>query len=321
MKKLLAVLFAVLLLSSCGGNKGKNGEDTSVTTEAQTTSETKNELVKTYERGDYVYEVKADGSARIFAYNGEETDVVTPAVFEDREGVKHTVTEIYREAYAECVSIKTLKISEGVEIIGEGGFTQCRELERVTFPDSLKVIEIGAFFECLKLEKVENLTENVTDIGGFAFGSTAWLNGSTDEFVIVGDSVLICYNGNDESVKIPDGVKKITAAFRNRDFIESVEFPDSVVEVGYGAFDGTSIKKLKLGKNVEKIDSGAFAYCTDMSEVWLPKTLKEIGEGAFLGISDLKKVSYEGSEEDWKKVTASVGNEKITEAEIEYNAN
>jgi len=60
--------------------------------------------------------------------------------------------------------------------------------------------------------------------------------------------------------------KRIT----NKDIVNgSFVFPESVTEIGNGAFDG----------------------CTSLSNIIIPESVTEIGNGAFYGCASLKKVS------------------------------
>lgn len=56
------------------------------------------------------------------------------------------------------------------------------------------------------------------------------------------------------------------------------------------AFNGAPLKEVILGENVKKIDARAFANCDKLSKLSLPKSLKEIGEFAFVECSNLQIV-------------------------------
>lgn len=84
------------------------------------------------------------------------------------------------------------------------------------------------------------------------------------------------------SVTIPDSVVNIDeGAFRNCINLESVVIPDSVTTIGTKAFWGcTSLKSVTLGSNVSTIKKYAFCQ-TALSEITIPKSVKEIGDEAF----------------------------------------
>lgn len=56
----------------------------------------------------------------------------------------------------------------------------------------------------------------MTHIGSDAFKETLYWHGLLDEFVILGDGILIDYNGKDKDVVVPEGVKTVVDAFRSK---------------------------------------------------------------------------------------------------------
>ena len=63
----------------------------------------------------------------------------------------------------------------------------------------------------------------------------------SSDFVIDEDGVLTAYVGPGGDVVIPDGVTKIESwAFQDQTSVTSVVIPDSVKEIGLGAFSGCS---------------------------------------------------------------------------------
>lgn len=82
------------------------------------------------------------------------------------------------------------------------------------------------------------------------------------DFVIT-DGVLTSYTGSDTQVTVPD----------------------SVTEIGSGAFDGTPVETVVLGENVTTIGDGAFSNASNLTEVVTGNGLTTIGNGAFTGSS------------------------------------
>lgn len=88
---------------------------------------------------------------------------------------------------------------------------------------------------------------------------TPWMDSQTDEFVIVGDGVLLGYNGSDTDVVIPNGVKYIGDAFRDYIPLHTVTIPDSVTIIGALAFSGcNSMAEAIIPDSVIKISDSAF---------------------------------------------------------------
>ena len=135
---------------------------------------------------------------------------------------------------------------EAVQAIGEFAFARS-SLTSITIPDSVVTISYGAFYHCDSLEDVV-IPDSVTHIEAYAFEHTPWLdswrdqmtNGNSNEdFLIVGDGILLAYKGTSSDVVIPDSVKTIAdGVFRDHTEISSVIIPTSVHYIGSYAFAG-----------------------------------------------------------------------------------
>lgn len=113
-----------------------------------------------------------------------------------------------------------------------------------------------------------------------------------------GDRLICCPAGRRHLV-IPEGVTEIEPRVFSCCDIESVEFPDSLRIIGEGAFSHCDkLKSIKFGNGIEKIgsqndDEGCcFAYCTELEEIEFPPSLKHLGQNAFYGCKNLKRVKF-----------------------------
>lgn len=81
--------------------------------------------------------------------------------------------------------------------------------------------------------------------------------------------------------------------------LTEVKIPDRVTDIADKAFSGcTNLKKLTLGKGIEKIpscdyafDENKFVYCSSLKEIIIPEGVSQIGDGAFGGLTALTKIS------------------------------
>ncbi len=172
-------------------------------------------------------------------------------------------------SFGECTALRSVVIEEGVEQISFGAFKDCENLTEVTIPKSVRRIGLNAF------------------------QNTPWLNSQTDEFVTVGDGVLIRYNGTGKTeLTIPAGIKSVcctlgfthecrrlgndtddSANMTNPD-LETVVFGPDVKEI-YGACYG--LRKLEtavLPEGVESIGEYSFFQCDSLKEITLPESLR-----------------------------------------------
>lgn len=255
----LAASAVLVFAASCDKNKGET--DTSGDTSLETTS---SDAENTY--GNYTID-RNDTGVTLTSYSGAETDIVIP---EAAGGVN--VTKLGDNLFRNRYAVKSIKIPETVTEIGEGTFSGCSALETLNIPKS------------------------VCTIGASAFADTPWFNSLTDEFVTVGDSVVIKYNGTDTDVTIPEGVKYISNLFRYSDVqINSVTLPEGAVCIGTRAFAGLkALTSVNFSSTVAKISNNAFTLCVGLTEFTVPESVTEIDEYAFSHCKNLETMIIKG---------------------------
>ena len=242
------------------------------------------------------------------------------------------------EAFFGCKAIVKITLPKKIKSAGFGSFAQCQALTYVDLgglteiPDAMfeknssllqidigsKVTRIGerAFRECRNLGTV-SIGKNVSYIGGSAFTSTKWLINCTDEFLVVGNGVLLKYTGKSATVTVPNTVKVISDAFSGSGKIEEIVIGKSVTLISQYAFSGcTKLKSVQILGKVKKIENCAFLGCVSLESIRLPSTITEIGENAFSNCSSLNTVTYEGTSESWYKIPVAKGNLNLQAAEM-----
>lgn len=158
--------------------------------------------------------------------------------------------------------------------IGEFAFARSNLTEAV-LPSGVTTIRYAAFYHCDYLRTVE-IPKTVTSIAPKAFAESMWLKtwlagSGEDDFLIVGDGILLAYRGSDSHLVLPDTVKRIAPeVFAGDTGLISVTIPDSVIEIGEDAFlNCRNLKTVEGGKNVRVIRDRAFRGCPLASaHVW-----------------------------------------------------
>ena len=107
------------------------------------------------------------------------------------------------------------------------------------------------------------------------------------------------YQGADIDVVVPEALGgypvKIIGdhTFENKGFIESVEVPEGVVEIGKQAFFMCiNLKTVIIPEGVLTVGDQCFAACYLLDYVQLPDSLESVGEMAFLGCYALKEIEF-----------------------------
>ncbi len=180
---------------------------------------------------EFKYE-EQNGSIRITEFIGKSTDVYIPNKIKDME----------------------------VSVIGSGAFSGNKEINSVIIPDTVNKIESAAFRHCLNLTYME-IPNSVKEIEAEALEEVPYITNQTGEFVIVGDEVLISYNGvagSDIDLNIPDGVKYIGDISLDKEYeFNNVYLSDSVETIGSFAFC-CDFNSINITDNIKKICTGAF---------------------------------------------------------------
>ncbi len=249
MKKLLASVLCLALagsvvLSSCGKKEEKKEnviENQQIVVEEQEIVQEVVEYQVPEQQLDFEYEIDTfDMEAKITQYLGDATEVVIPDTITDPVyGDVVPVTKIGTYAFGENEAIEAVVIPETVTVIQKGAFQSCPNLRAVSLPNGLTTIEEKAFYNSNKIEKLgmvidkETAQEDaslfdkignefpttVTSIGFMAFSSQlneiAWYSALEGDVVVIGDGILLKFNG-EEDYTMDENIKKIAYyAFSN----------------------------------------------------------------------------------------------------------
>ena len=106
------------------------------------------------------------------------------------------------------------------------------------------------------------------------------------------NGTLKSWHGNEKDITIPDGVRVIAQkAFANR-LIRSVSIPDSVEIIEDRAFfECYQLESVQFGNGLKEIGERAFEGCSEVPEIDLPQSLKVLKKRAFAECWMLEKAS------------------------------
>ena len=172
------------------------------------------------------------------------------------------------------------------------------------------------------------MSENLDYIGAYAFFASkiTTLNITQTVSIISTGAFKDCTSLTDLAFEDKSKLTTIgSEAFRNCTSLKAIIIPDSVTEIGDYAFtDCISAKTLKISNSIVHINNSSFAALKAVDfitipegvthlyrnafvnglaeEILLPSTLKSISIGA-LQMSNLKYIYYNGTIDDWNKIT------------------
>lgn len=215
----------------------------------------------------------------------------------------------YLDSYPWPYTIKKVIIQDGVTSIAMGAFSNCEELESVEIANTVVTIHSFAFQNCSSLKSI-TIPESVEKINQDVF---KWCNSlteinvsennkaysSADAILFNKDKTELVYYSAGKSnseYSIPETVLTIGRGAFSWSSLESIEIPDSVVEISDKAFsECINLKTISIGNSVEKIGFEAFYFCSELQNLVFPDSLKTIDSQAFMFCRSLESVSFGNS--------------------------
>lgn len=153
-------------------------------------------------------------------------------------------------AFASCVNLSSVQLSEGLKSIEETAFNACEQLQTITIPSTVTNIGGGIFADCKKLSAID-----------MAEGNTAYVS---VEGVLYNKAMTTL-------VQYPAGKDN-----------DSYTIPESVTMVGDYAFCGNDyLTSLPLHDKLKVISDFAFARVSGVPTFDVPASTESIGESAF----------------------------------------
>ncbi|MBQ9747471.1 MAG: leucine-rich repeat domain-containing protein [Clostridia bacterium] len=194
----------------------------------------------------------------------------------ERVEFSEELREIGTWAFAECTSLADTNLSEvtALKRIGDYAFFSCTMLREIVIPSGTESIGILAFYECTRLDRVE-IADTVSTIDFAAFHYTPWYQENAEDYLIVGDGVLIKCTVHPNFIDL-DGknIKSIGgAAFWNAE--------NEGESIAYGYKYAADLETLKLPDTLVTIGTSAFAGCNALKTVVLPAGVTSVGDSAF----------------------------------------
>lgn len=196
-------------------------------------------------------------------------------------------------------NIKAVVLPNGITSIDEWAFCECN-ISSIDIPETVTVIGECAFYRCSNLKNIV-LPNTLKKIESRTFKDCA----------------------NLASVLIPNSVSSIEySAFEGCTSLTSISIPDDVDFMGHAAFAGCKkLTSLKLPSSLTTISGELLESCYGLTSVSIPKSVTKIESYAFDGCSQLASVNYDGTANEWSKITIQDGNENIKNAVINLNDN
>lgn len=189
-----------------------------------------------------------------------------------------------------------------VVAINDEAFRQCTTLKSIVIPPTITSIRLSAFQNCKNLEEIEMLdgVSNLQCSYDLNSGSYSPLFGDSNIKTLYLGRNITCqdsYNSpfqdqNITNLTISDAVTSLPMYFMySNDSIKTVNFPLSLSKIGKGAFSYCSnIEEIYLPDGILTIEEQAFYDCSKLSKVFIGNGLTELADLLFYGCGNLSDV-------------------------------
>lgn len=222
-----------------------------------------------------VLKVRVDGNNGTLIYFRSSADTFTiPATIRGFQNTTVTITGIEKEAFRNCLGLRTLTIPDTVTSIGENAFLSCSNLTTVNMPARLNSLGKYAFGECRSLRSI-TIPNGITVINDSMFSGCSSLT----------------------TVNLPDGITKIgRGAFKGCSSLASFTIPNSVTHIESLAFCRCSaLKSIAIPSGITTIYEQTFKECTSLTNITLPEGITRIDDLAFDHCSSLAGIDLPDS--------------------------
>lgn len=196
----------------------------------------------------YDYNIDRNGNATIVQYDGFDTDLVVPASIDG-----HPVTAIgekafyYGERYSGVI-LTSISLPDTITEIKDSAFNSCEKITSITIPANVRSIGDFVFTNCesLKTIEVDKNNQYYSSVDGVLFDK--------------GRDTLLYYPASKSGeYTVPDGVSKIgDYSFYYTNQVTTVYLPESITDIGEGAFGTSSIDTIYFYGDLPVIEPYAF---------------------------------------------------------------
>lgn len=181
------------------------------------------------------------------------------------------VNTIGEYAFSGCTNLDTLVLNNSLATISSYAFQNC-SLKEIVLPTSLKALEKGAFKNCTFLNDV-TIQSNLADCNKSSINTNSiWKYDNSEDYSVFYNTGA---NAGTFTVTFTNGVTKVPAYLFATGYdegqnvychITDVRIPDSVTEIGDGAFYNCyDLRTLRIGSGIKTIGEKMFTSSPDLT--------------------------------------------------------
>lgn len=244
-------------------------------------------------------------------FDKEKTILIKcPPLFSGAYVIPETVETVEDYAFSDCAALTAVTFTSGLKEIKGNAFDGCIGLTSVVIPDNVTEIGAYAFGDCSELLTV-TIGNGVTRIGSHAFDACSKLTSVTlGKNVNAIGSFAFCIYGDLLGIWVDEENQRYSSdangVLFNKEKTALYQCP--------GGYSGS----YTIPNTVKTIGENAFRYCRKLTSITIPTSVISITAYAFDECTSLTDVYYQGTQEEWKKISIIYGNDELKNATIHF---
>ena len=207
-------------------------------------------------------------------------------------------------------------IPEGTEIIGESAFRSNENLQNIIIPEGIKIIKTLAFAytkQLVRLEFPSTLqtigrdacceSQNLGSVifskfcGSVTLGRDVFINCKNLQYVFLPKQLKFLES---DYHKLFSGCSKLLSVGEENTGC-NIEFQTGITDIGL-IFKYSLINTIKIPESVNELKKYSLSE-SSVETIYIPKSIKKIGEKSFYRCNLLKEIYYSGSENQWEAIS------------------
>ena len=209
------------------------------------------------------------------------TETIPDYLFADSEieeiTVPDTIKNLGASAFSWCTALKKVKLSSAITEIPDNTFYTCRSLESITIPNAVKKIGDQAFYDCTNLLTVTG-GNKLEKIGTHAFKDCTKLK-----------NITLSSSIKEAGSSIFDGCTSLkTAGPTGGDYNIKFGFTETIPDY---LFADSEIEEITVPDTIKNLGASAFSWCTALKKVKLSSAITEIPDNTFYTCRSLESIT------------------------------